>query len=261
MAKTSDADLADRLTPEALTLFREMVDAHLSAGSGDRLFIRCDTSDGTGMIFSSSTVRRNWNQFDGGAIDDLVGYGLLHQGFGGKGSPNYRISGDGLAVHSSLMNRQGSALTQMEDCVQRSLAGDAFADAHPGAAHHLREAFILLWQGGQSEQVVSEIGDHLRKAIMDTMTDVFGTDTVGRQEKPVERLKEWLSSQPGIGSREADVLLHLAELVRVVLRLDHRLNHVRDEADKGERLPTWEEFRRAAFATAFVCYELAQVTP
>ena len=40
------------------------------------------------------------------------------------------------------------------------------------------------------------------------------------------------------------------------LRLDHRLNHVRDEVGKGEPTPTYEEMRRAAFLTALVCYEL-----
>lgn len=252
-------ELANRLTPDAQTLFCDMVDAHLTAGSGDRLFIRCDTMDGTGMIFAGSELRREWRDFDGGAIDDLVSYGLLHHGFGGRDSPNYRISGEGLHFYRSLMDRQGGAVMQMEHTIQRALAGDAFAKAHPGAAHHLREAFDLLWEGSQAEQIISEIGDHLRKALMDTTTDVLGAGSEGKQEKPAERLKERLSSQPGIGPREAAVLHQLAELVRVVLRLDHRLNHVRDETDKGEPPPTWKEVRRAAFTTAFVCYELDEV--
>lgn len=255
----SSEDLADRLTPEARTLFCEMVDAHLTAGSGDRLFIRGDTMDGTGMIFSGPKVRRDWHNFDGGAINDLVSYILLHQGFGGRGSPTYRISGEGLHFYRTLMDCQGSAFTQMEDRVQHARSGDAFAKAHPRAAHHLREAFDLLWQGNQSEQVVSEIGDHLRKGLIDMTTDVLGTGAVGAQEKPVERLKGWISSHPHLGAREADVLHQLAELVKVVLRLDNRLNHMRDEADKGEQPVTWEEVRRAAFATTLVCYELDRV--
>ncbi len=68
---------------------------------------------------------------------------------------------------------------------------------------------------------------------MDLTTEILGSGTEGKQEKPLGRLKEWLTVQPGLSSREADVLDQLVELVRVVLRLDQRLNHVRDEADKG----------------------------
>lgn len=259
VAGSSYDEVAKRLTPDARTLFCEMVDAHLASGPGDRLFIRADSMGGTGMIFTGRGSRQDWRDFDGGALDDLVSYGLLHRGFSGQGSANYRVSGEGLHFFRWLMDRQGGAATQMEESVRRVLSGDAFAEAHPGAAHHLREAFDLLWTGNQAHQVTSEIGDHLRKALMDTTTDVLGTDTRGQHEKPVERLREWVTSRPGLAARDADVLNQLVELARVVLRLDHRLNHVRDEADKGQPVPPSEEVRRAAFATALVCYELDRV--
>jgi hypothetical protein len=123
----------------------------------------------------------------------------------------------------------------------------------------MREAFELLWAGAESNQVVSEIGDHLRKALMDVTTDVLGPGTATQQEMPVQRLKEWMTTQTTLSTRDADVVQQLVELARVVLRLDHRLNHVRDETDKGQPLPTPEEVRRAAFTTALVCYELARI--
>jgi hypothetical protein len=258
MAGITYEELGTRLTPDARTLFCEMVDAYLIAGSGDRLFMRSDTMSGTGMIFAGSGARRDWRNFDSGALDDLVNYGLLHPGLSSRGSRNYRISGEGLHFYRWLMDHQGGAITQMEEAIQRALSGDASAEAHPGAAHHLREAFNLLWESSEAEQAISEIGDHLRKALMDTTTDVLGTGS-RQQERPVEGLKVWLTSQSRLTARELDVLQHLVDLARVVLRLDHRLNHVRDEADKGEAAPTWEEVRRAAFTTALVCYELDRV--
>lgn len=236
-----------------------MVEAHLAAEPSDRLFIRADTMGGTGLIFAGKGPQRNWQDFDGAAIEDLIGYGLLHLGFGSRGSPNYRISGEGLLFYRWLMAQQGGAVTQMEERVQRALSGDAFAKDHPGAAHHMREAFELLWAGAESNQVVSEIGDHLRKALMDVTTDVLGPGTATQQEMPVQRLKEWMTTQTTLSTRDADVVQQLVELARVVLRLDHRLNHVRDETDKGQPLPTPEEVRRAAFTTALVCYELARI--
>lgn len=50
--------------------------------------------------------------------------------------------------------------------------------------------------------------------------------------------------------------MHIVELARVVLRLDNRLNHVRDERDRAAPEVEWEEIRRAAFATTVACYEL-----
>ena len=50
--------------------------------------------------------------------------------------------------------------------------------------------------------------------------------------------------------------MQVVELARVVLRLDHRLNHIRDEADQREPDASWEEVRRATFTTTLACYEL-----
>jgi hypothetical protein len=101
---------------------------------------------------------------------------------------------------------------------------------------------------------VSEIGDHLRKALIDATTDVVGAEAGGEQEKPIQRLRAHVGRLL-LPAREAEVLVQVVELARVVLRLDHRLNHIR-EADQGEPEVSWEEMRRAAFATAFACYEL-----
>ncbi len=90
---------------------------------------------------------------------------------------------------------------------------------------------------------------------MDTTSDVVGPDDGGQQEQPIQRLKAHLGGLP-LTAREGDVLAQVVELARVALRLDHRLNHIRDEADQGEPAATWEEIRRAAFATALTCYEL-----
>jgi hypothetical protein len=257
MAGISYEEVRRRLTPEALQLFREMIDAHLAAGPGEKLFIRADSMAGTGLIFTGKAARRDWDGFDGGALDDLVSYGLLHHNLGGGGTPNYRIGGEALAFHRSLMEQEGSAVDQVGEQVQRFVGGSDFAAEHSGAAHHLRQAFELLWGGRTDDQVVSEIGDHLRKALMDITTDTVGSFASGEQERPIERLRAHLDGQ-SLSERERDVLGQLVELARVVLRLDHRLNHVRDETDKGRPAATWEEIRRASFVTALVCYELGR---
>lgn len=250
------ADAQDRLDHETLELFCEMVEAHLAAASGDRLFLRADSMGGCALIFSTRAHRQEWEGFNGGSLDDLCSYGLLHRGYGSRGTPNYRISADGTAFYRWLRQQQGTAIDQTERAVLRLVGAADYATRHPGAAHHLAEAFDLLRSDRAGQQVTSEIGDHLRKAIMDTVADLLGKDN---QEQPVQQLEQWLAGRGSLHRRERDGLAALIELTRAVLRLDHRLNHVRDEASKGEPEPTHEEIRRAAFLTAVTCHELDRI--
>lgn len=258
MAEPSFEELEKRLTPEALALLEDMVGAHLES-TGDRMFIRADSAGGTHMIFTGEGSSRQFSDFDGGALQDLVALRLLHVDYSSRGTPNYRVAGEGQRLYRWLMQSKGSAIDQVEQETRRVAEGSLFAEAHPGGAHHLREAFGLLWSGHTDEQAVSEIGDHLRKALMDVTTDVVGPTAAGAQEKPIQRLEVRLADL-GVPTREAAVFLQVVELARVVLRLDHRLNHIRDEADRGEPAATWEEARRAAFATALACYELDRLS-
>ena len=246
-------ELARRLTPEALNLFREMAAAHIES-TGDRMFIRSDTMGGTRMVFTGRESRRQFRGFDGGAVEDLAGWGLLHIGYGG-GSTNYRVTGEAQRFYRWLMQSEGSAVEQVEEEVHRVISGSEYASRHQRAAYHLSEAFELLWGGRTDDQVVSEIGDHLRKALMDATTDAVTPTSPGGQERPIQRLQSHISGLD-LPSREADVVSQIVELARVTLRLDHRLNHIRDEVDLGEAGASWDEIRRASFTTAFVCYEL-----
>lgn len=257
MASISYKDLERRLTPEALSLLRQMVSAHLRS-TGDRMFIRSDSMGGTHMIFTGEGAREDFTGFDGAAIQDLISWGLLHMGYSRRGTPNYRVSGEAIQFHRWWMEQQGSPLSQIEEQVRRVVDSAVFAQAHPDGLHHLREAFDLLWSGRTDEQTVSEIGDHLRKALMDATSDVVDGGVSGLQEKPIQRLRAHIS-ELRVPDREVEVLTQVVELARVVLRLDHRLNHIRDEADQGEPAATWEEVRRAAFSTALACYELGRL--
>lgn len=252
--------IADRLTQEACTLFREMAAAHLEIGSGDRSFMLWEANQGNGLIFVSWSGRhQEWSNIDPGALEDLRAYGLLSVKYsrGRARTPNYRVTAEGLAFYRWWMTQQGTAIDQVETEVRRVIDGDAFAAEHPGAAHHLREAFEFIWQNRLDDQAVSELGDHLRKALMDMVTDV-AVDVVGMQEKPVERLRVWISTRD-VNEREQAVLAALLELAQATLRLDHRLNHIRDESDLNQPPASKAELRRAAFLTALVCEQLASL--
>ena len=87
---------------------------------------------------------------DKGALDDLANCGLLHVDFNKRGNPVYRVSADGQRFYKRLMQSKGAAPSQVEDEVRRDVAGAEYAEAFPGSAHHLHEAFGLLWSGAQA---------------------------------------------------------------------------------------------------------------
>lgn len=126
-------------------------------------------------------------------------------------------------------------ITQVEDFVRNTVDGANFARDHPGAAHHLTEAFALLWSDNTNSQVIAEIGEHLRGAIMDMAHDLTGGK--GPPEKPVEQLRGYLQHiGDHLGDRECAVLDSLIGLASITLHLDQRLTHIRDEVGKGRPL-------------------------
>ena len=156
MNDISFEDLAGRLTPEALALFREMAAAHIES-TGDRLFISADTMGGTHMIFTGEGSHRQFSGFDGGAVEDLVDWRLLRVSYSSMGTANYRVTGEAQRFYGWLMQSEGSAVEQVEEEAHRVTSGLEYASRHQGAAHHLSEAFELLWGGRTDHQVVSEI--------------------------------------------------------------------------------------------------------
>jgi len=253
---TSFDTIRSRLDHAATTLFVDMTETHLSA-TGDRFFARADAGSGTNLIFAGNGSNRTWTGFDGGALDDLVRYGLLSQS-GMRRKEQYRITADGRAYHQWIQHQRGDALAQTEATTLSALQSASFVSVHPSAAHHLNEAFNLVLSDSLDDPTISEIGDHLRKALMDVVANIVPESEISA-EQPARRLENWLNANQAIGDRERAVISELLNLTKAVLRLDHRLNHVRDEEHKGEAPATYAEVRRAAFTTAFTCSQLASI--
>lgn len=239
-----------RLSGVPLAFFKEIVEAHLAA-SGERRFFLSRTMGGT-SLFLDATPRRDWNDVDGGALDDLVGYGLLRFRQPGN-SPIYTITAEGTAFYRWLMHQEGTPIEQSEELIIRFVKGSDFAQRHPGCSQHLGEALDLLRADRTDEQTVSELGAHLRNAAFDLTSDLIGGGY--NREKPVKPLKDAIQ-QVAVSGREKAVLGALVDLLAAVLRLDQRITHIRDESDKGLPLREWDEVRRAVHTTVFVCAEL-----
>ncbi len=246
--------VAERLDSDAMQLFLEMVDDHRSDDSNDQRFLGLRTGAGYLLRFPVSGQR----PVNSGHLADLVGYRLLRRtrGSGRLRSDFYEITSESLAFWRWYMDQAGSPVAEVETTVLRFLDAEQFASQHGGAAHHLRQAFDLLGESASSIQIVSEIGDHLRKAVMDVVADVTGGT---RPESPGQALRDWLDGHDQIQERQAEAAALLADYVQQIVKLDHRLNHMRDELSKGEPPADNEEIRRAAFLTALACYEISRL--
>jgi hypothetical protein len=246
--------IRSRLDHSTTTMFVEMAETH-SSGTGDRVFFRADSGAGTHLFFAGDGADRTWSGFDGGGLDDLVRYGLLSKS-GARRKEQYRLTADGRAFYRWMQQKTGDAVAQTEAATIGFLQSASFGSAHPSAAHHLNEAFQLVMSDRLDDPTISEIGDHLRKAFMDVVAGIVPKSDTSA-EQPGLRLERWLDANETISDRERAVMVALVNLTKAVLRLDHRLNHVRDEEHKGETPATDAEVRRAAFTTAFTCSQLA----
>lgn len=250
--------LRSRLDGEGLDLLRGMIDLHLAAGSGSRFFIFSQTFGGSSLHFVASEAQQTLDNVDKGALTNLVAYGLLHLEYTSRATPNYRVSAEGVAFYRWLRQQDGQAIDQVQISILRLVDSQQFASSHPSASQLLNEVFQLLWSDRSDMSWVSEIGDHLRKALMDTVSDLVVKDD-NTPERPVDRLRQGLQRLPHLHERERRMIEQLISLTQAVISLDNRLVHVRDEEHKGEPVPTHNEVRRAAFLTAITCVELSEL--
>ncbi len=246
------ADVLRQLTPEAKDLLVRMVDAHLASDPGDREFFTVRTGAGTGMIFTGNAPF-NGEQIDRTALNDLSqtqAIRLLRHDR--HRNPVFDIGPNARRLYALLMAERGHAASSVEEPVRRMMESRAMVEAHPGVAHHLSEAFALLWSDSTSDQTVSELGAHLRSALADLVGDL--TARQSNPEQIAKSLETWVAGRAEVRSGNA-----LVSMAKTVLALTQRLTHIREEANEGRPIEGWHELRRAAFLTSLLCYELAEV--
>lgn len=242
--------------PENERLFCEMVEASMEATKASgRLFLFLAHMGGNSLVFAGPP-RRSWEEVDEGALTDFVTYGLLHLDYGGRGTPNYRVSNDGYRYYRYLQERRGTPIVQIEETVRRFLDGEDFAQRYPKATQALGKATSLLWTGELDDQHVSELGAAMRAALQDFTVEFLaqlGVAAEASPEKPIQGLKNAVDRlSDRLGEREPAVLKALVDLAEVELREIQRIHHVRDEG----KVHTWDELRRATFLLTLVMYEL-----
>lgn len=246
----------DRLTQEARSLLVEMVDEHQAGeGTSHRHFLASRSNRGTQLTYlgAGSGKPRTSRPVDEVALNDLAGYGLLRRTRSDRNSTRYEVSGETLAFYRWLRLHEGQPVDVVADTIVSHVDGPAFAQRHPACATQLRQALALLSSTSVTDPATAHtIGHHLRQAVIEI---VGGIAAPTKDPEDVHKhLKAWLAARPA--GRDAVVLEQLVELTRAVLRLDQRLDHLRDTISDGEPDLTWDEARRAVFVTTMCCHEL-----
>ena len=250
-------DIEVRLMPEAERLFNAMAEAHLASSPGHRFFMVSQAlGSGPDMMFAGDS-QFHQPGFDESTVQDLLGYGLLRYQGSHQYSTSYNIPADGIHFYNWLQAQRGEPVESVERVAVTSLSdGGLFARTHPKSAHHLEQALELVRSDAATEdQVASEIGGHLRSALIDLTVDLTGATT--KPEEVSKNLKAWLATRSA--TRQSSVVAATVELCIATQHLNQRVTHIRDDVSKGEPALTWEEIRRSAFATVYCCYELSRL--
>lgn len=243
------AQIADRLSGEAEALYVRMVEAHLASTPGSRWFQPVRTGSGVHVIFSGDAAFDD-SKADESDLQDLVGLELLRPfRSSSRGDPIYDIPGQSVRFYRFLRNLRGRPVDTVEIDARTLVDSAAFAARHPTVAEHLAEALDLLWSDRTDKVTVSDLGSHLRNAIIDVVDDSIGGPPTGT-EMVKARMDGWAKKVRG---RQA---LAVRDLVVAALTLDQRLVHLRDENSKEKPLTGWSELRRAVYLTITACYEV-----
>lgn len=242
--------LADELAaaPQTERLLGEFVESRLADDGAEFFEIR--TGAGYQLLSTSSLGVADPTP---SAVNDLIRYGLLRIGrHDSRGGRVLEVDGQALVFRRWLLERRGNAVAQVEDEVRRFMDSPAFAASHGSAARHLDRAFELLWTGAIDDATVSELGGHLRTALIECAATSIGLP------QPDEDLQSVLDRLRSKSTRRGDLaVVGLADFAAAVMREDQRLTHVRDERVRDREPVDWMELRRAAFLTAVCCHELA----
>ena len=254
LTMTTYGEIAEMITPEGEELFYSMIDAHLAAaGAPHRYWLGHLMQDGYRLMFVGDETLWPQRPVDRSALEDLIGWGLIRRRPAGR-DPHFDIPAQSIRFHRFLRSQRGQPVDTVERSARNFVEGAFFAQRHPLAAGHLTKAFELLWSDSLDHKTVSELGGHLRSALIEVVTALAGPSK--DPEAVNARLRDWLAAQESLEDRSAAALV---EYVNAVQHVNQRLTHIRDEEGKGRPTVQWSELRRACFMSSGCCYELGQL--
>ena len=245
------AALRDQLegNPDALALFERLVQARANEPD-EPAIMEITYGNGTSLIAGSY----NLGDIRSSSLNDLVDHGLLRvTRYGSRGDRVLEVSSGGMAFNRWLQSERGAPIERVVQDAIKLVDGPAFARACPSAAKHLEEAFALLVADRLDVPALTELGTHLRSALIDAVATARGNE---QPDEDVERATK--ATRKAAAERGDDATMALVDLARAVLRLDHGVTHNRDEQHQGRPIADLATAHRAAYLTAVCCYELVR---
>lgn len=242
------------LDDEQRQLFTRMVEIHREAPRDRRAFLLSRTFGGDTLVAAAGPNIKT-AKYD---LDVLTRYGLLMLDFGGRGTPNYTVSPDGLRYYSWLLEHQGQPMERVEKAMRGLLDASWFAGRFPEAHAKWAQAEGALWSE-DAERRLSAIGHDAREALQEFAETLYrekslSEEALGDKQRTIARITAVLDQQAMAGTpREfLDALLaYYGMLTDLVQRQEHA------GQKEGEPI-TWEDARRVVFQTLAVMYEVAR---
>jgi len=245
--------LADELEPETLDAFRELCEALETLDRERRVLIVNEAPAGSTRMFVSVANVPMHNMPPLAAVDWAQMKSRLFTPTFGSGQQTYTISPQGRALLAYLRSGKGDAAMAVQEPMLRLLSSNEFEHRYPNTSVALRKALDSFVDPDNPPEE-SSIGHELRTVFQEFAEEAVhvANGDLGETKRihTKVRLKIALAE---VQSKSAEsYATALADLAEVAIDLVQKQTHVAETTDT----PTYEDCRRAMFATVSVLYEV-----
>lgn len=195
-----------------------------------------------------------------GDLEALSDVGLLRQGYGSTGSPNFDITPLGNRYYKYLRTKEGEPLKIIEECVFKYFEQGSFQRNYTRSYEKWSNAANLLWNSESPDQLTT-IGHLCRESIQEFATKLvekYKPENVDSNKAHTKsRLKsvsDHLKNKMGDTEKEfIDVLIdYWDKLIELIQRQEH--GSIREKS-----VLIWEDGRRIVFHTAILMFEIDRI--
>ena len=195
-----------------------------------------------------------------GDLEALSDVGLLRQGYGSAGSPNFDITPLGNRYYEYLKTNEGKPIKIIEEYVFKYFEQESFKKNYTRSYEKWSNAANLLWNSESQDQLTT-IGHLCREAIQEFTTELvekYKPENIDSDKAHTKsRLKsvlDHLKKKMGDTEKEfIDVLIdYWDKLIELIQRQEH--GSIREKSEL-----IWEDGRRIVFNAAILMFEIDRV--
>ena len=245
-------EVAELLDVPTRRVFTSLVEHHLQHLDEGCEFMFIKTMGG-GFLRSTAGAL-SIDGFNDGRIRELLRLNLVSEIGYSKNATRFEVTAQSVKFYRYLQQQVGEVVDQVtQSSFHETSDGTRFARHHPEAARRLRTARDLLAIESDLKTTATDIGPHLRAALL----DVASTKLIDFEGSPERSIDELVRRTCGRHEHADPATALLAQYAQEVLRQAQRLTHLKDEEHKERALTGWKELQRSVRLATVACAELA----